>query len=173
MPGDGRLRLLVCHDDPAMQWAIAVAAERAGFDVVGVVTQGADVIDAVARHRPDALVLDVALTGVVGLAILGQLSQAAPRCAAILMSPFEALHEAARSAGAYDVVAASDVRQLARSLRELHESAHAGCTCADTPSVSGTSSTFDQGSSSVRFEMGRKIAGNEPYGNTSEDPPEE
>lgn len=94
---------------------------RSGFEVVGEVASAADAVVAVELASPDALVLDLALTGALGLGILAAVGAAAPGCAVVLLSSFDGMRRVALEAGAYEVVASSDLRGLERALRRLGE----------------------------------------------------
>lgn len=114
-----RLRALVYEDDAATRRAVGVIADRCGFDVVGEVESAADAVLAAELSRPDAIVVDLALTGVLGLGILRTLQVAAPECAIVVLSSFETMRRPALQAGAYEFVGNSDLRRLERCLRRV------------------------------------------------------
>ena len=88
---------------------------RCGYDVVAVVSTPA-AMSATRRVQPHALVLDLAVTGELGLKVLPHLLAASPGVAIVVLSSFESLTAAAVEAGAYDLLARSDLRLLERSL---------------------------------------------------------
>jgi DNA-binding NarL/FixJ family response regulator len=117
------LRGLIYSDDAVTRRAVTVIMDRRGFDVVGEVVSAADAMEATERTRPHAIVLDLALTGVLGLGMLGRLMTAAPGCSILVLSAFDELHPAALDAGAYQVVSESDLRELERCLARVADEA--------------------------------------------------
>ncbi len=74
------VRVLIVDDQAPFRRAMtAVVEETAGFVVVGQVASGEESLDAVARLRPDLVLMDVNLPGIDGLeAARRLLSDAAP-----------------------------------------------------------------------------------------------
>ena len=71
-------------------------------DVVGAVTDGREVLEAVRHETPDVVVLDIAMPEVNGLAACRELKAAFPSIGVVLVSAFddEAFQQAADAAGA-------------------------------------------------------------------------
>lgn len=94
---------------------------RCGFDLVGSVESAGDALVAVELATPDVVVVDLTLTGDLGVRVVTALRAAQPRCAVVVLSPFPSLRQSALEAGAYDFVAdsSSDLRELERCLRRL------------------------------------------------------
>ncbi len=113
------LRALFCNDGAASRRAVEVMLHRCGFDVVGDVASAIEAVVAASVGEPDAVVLDLGLTGDLGLGALAALHAASPGCAVILVSSFDTMRAAALEAGAYDFVGNADLRVLERSLRRL------------------------------------------------------
>jgi len=111
-------RALVWDDEPATSRAIAAILRRSGFEVIATVVSPADALLTAELSALDVVVVDLALTGDLGLGMIGALRAAQPRCAIVVLSPFEALRPAAMAAGAYDVVAdaGEDLRALEQCL---------------------------------------------------------
>lgn len=65
-------KLLLVEDDQWLAELEAAALTRAGYDVVAV-NRAPAAIEAVDREHPDAIVLDVLLTGSTGFALLHEL----------------------------------------------------------------------------------------------------
>jgi DNA-binding NarL/FixJ family response regulator len=113
------LRGLSCIDDPATRRAVDVILRRCGYHVIAEVGSAAEAIVAAGVGKPDAVVLDLALTGDLGLGVLAALHAASPGCAVIVVSSFDTMRPATLEAGAYDFLANSDLRVLERSLLRL------------------------------------------------------
>lgn len=56
-------RVLIVEDEPLIAWAMADMAEELGYDVIGPVATERDAIDMAARQSPDAILMDVRLSG--------------------------------------------------------------------------------------------------------------
>ncbi len=126
------LRGLIYSDDAGTRRAVTVLMDRRGFDVVGEVVSASDAIEATERTRPHAIVLDLALAGVLGLGILGRLMAAAPGCSILVLSSFDELRPAVLDAGASHVVSECDLRELEGCLeRVAHEALEESCARAD------------------------------------------
>lgn len=67
-----RRRLLIADDHEHVGQSLKALLEPDN-EVVAIVTDGAEVMDAVRRHRPDALLLDLWLPGRNGLDLLSEL----------------------------------------------------------------------------------------------------
>ena len=65
-------RILLADDDRAIRESVTRALELEGYDVIAV-TNGVAALDAAATHAPDALVLDVMMPTLDGLAVCRQL----------------------------------------------------------------------------------------------------
>jgi len=68
--------ILVVDDDPKIVRLVTLYLERAGFRVIGA-GDGRSALEAVARHRPVLVVLDVMLPGLDGLTVLEAIRRAA------------------------------------------------------------------------------------------------
>lgn len=69
---DWQPRILVCDDSPDIRQLLTVVLDRAGA-VAEPVPTGADAIAAVARHAPDAVLLDLGLPDMSGLDVVTRL----------------------------------------------------------------------------------------------------
>ena len=67
-------QILIIDDEEAICWALQRAFERAGYRVA-VAASAEEGLEAAATPRPDAVVLDVRLPGMDGLAALGRLAE--------------------------------------------------------------------------------------------------
>jgi DNA-binding NarL/FixJ family response regulator len=101
-----RPRVLLADDHPGMMTALVNLIEPA-YEIVGRITDGAQVIEAVARLRPDVLVVDVNMPGLNGIEVCRRTVQAFPTVAVIVLSADSdaALASAAREAGSSAFIA--------------------------------------------------------------------
>ncbi len=116
-------RILVVDDEEAVCWALERALSGEGHQVA-VAASAEEAILLVDRQQPDAIVLDVRLPGMDGLAALGRLRQLAHDAPVIVVTAFGTLHTAVRAVegGAFDyLVKPFDLNQaldaVARALR--------------------------------------------------------
>jgi DNA-binding NarL/FixJ family response regulator len=86
------IRVLVVDDDPLVRSGLALMLGGAGdMEVVGEASDGADVVDAVARLAPHVVLMDVrmpVLDGIAATAALGRRSDTAP--AVVMLTTFDA-----------------------------------------------------------------------------------
>lgn len=113
------LRALSCNDTAATRRSVEVILQRCGFRIVAEVRSAAEAIVAAEVGRPDVVVLDLALTGDLGLTALPRLRAACHGVAVIVVSSFDDMRPAALAAGAFDFVGDADLRALERSLQRL------------------------------------------------------
>lgn len=67
---------------------------------------------ALVDRAPDVIVLDLALTGLAGLEVIGGLRRTCPTSEVIVLSDYPALHDDAVAAGARAHVDVRDLREL-------------------------------------------------------------
>lgn len=117
------VRVVLLEDVASTTRAVRMILQRCQLDVVAQTASLPVLLEAAAEQRPDVAVVDLALTGFLGLGVVGELHRAAPGCAVLVLSPFAGLTGAALEAGAHGCATPADVRPLERSLHEL------GVTC--------------------------------------------
>jgi len=79
MDDDRRTRIVLVDDDEATRRLIAAWVRGDGrFEVVGEAATGADAVELVAAERPDAVLLDLNMPGMAGLAALPLMLRRAP-----------------------------------------------------------------------------------------------
>ncbi len=78
-------RVLLVVDEPAVQAALLVALEVAGFEAVAA-ADATQALEVLAHRRIDAVVADYHLSGIVGLDLLAAIRGTAPDTALILYS---------------------------------------------------------------------------------------
>jgi DNA-binding NarL/FixJ family response regulator len=79
-------RVLVVDDHPLTRDALASLLRSHGFEVAGLVADGAEAIEAAARLRPDLVLLDLSMPGLDGLAALPRLRETAPECEVVVLT---------------------------------------------------------------------------------------
>lgn len=107
MPATGSPRVLVCDDSALMRRVVGDLLRDGGCEVVATVPDGADLLEAVRRHRPDVVTLDVEMPRMNGLTALRRLMAQAPTPVVMLSSLTGAGARAtveALSAGAADAM---------------------------------------------------------------------
>lgn len=85
------MRVLVVDDQPVFRRS-AVAMVRAvpGLEVVGEAESGEQAVDDVARLRPDAVLMDVRLSGIDGITATRLILRDRPRTTIVLVSTYDA-----------------------------------------------------------------------------------
>jgi DNA-binding NarL/FixJ family response regulator len=101
-----RLRVLIADDHPEMMSALERLIEPT-CEIVGRIAEGADVLDSVARLRPDVLLVDVNMPGLNGIEICRRTVRAFPAVDVTVLSADvdAAFAQAAREAGAAAFIA--------------------------------------------------------------------
>jgi DNA-binding NarL/FixJ family response regulator len=96
-----RTTLLIADDHAVVAQALAAMLARA-YDVVGIVNDGVEVIEAARRLRPDVIVSDVSMPGLSGLDALRRLKAEGVRTRVIFLTMYDdaALAGEAMRAGA-------------------------------------------------------------------------
>ena len=79
-----RPTVLIVDDHPAFRASARALLQAEGFDVVGEVADGASALRAVAKLRPEIVLLDIQLPDLDGLAVAEQLA-AVPNAPAIVL----------------------------------------------------------------------------------------
>lgn len=80
-------RVLVVEDVPELSRLLEMTFELDGrFESVGTASSGGAALDIAAKERPDAVVLDITIDGVDGLAILPSLRQVVPDARIIIFT---------------------------------------------------------------------------------------
>ena len=83
-------RVVLADDLPDARELIRLTLERTGrFEVVAEAADGAEAIEMVARHRPDLLLLDLAMPRVDGLRALPAVRDASPETKVVVLSGFD------------------------------------------------------------------------------------
>src|SRR5687768_1593544 len=78
-------KLLLAEDHELVGQGLAAMLE-ADYDIADIVTDGAAVVDAVLRHKPDVLLLDLSLPNRNGIDLLAELIKAKPRLRVLVLT---------------------------------------------------------------------------------------
>lgn len=85
------IRVVIADDTADLRVLIRLALQLSGgFEVVGEAGDGRAALEAVLRHRPDAVLLDLAMPVMDGLQAIPLLRQRVPGCSIVVLSGFEA-----------------------------------------------------------------------------------
>jgi two-component system response regulator MprA len=121
MKGRQAMQILVVDDDRAVRDAVARALEYEGYAVATAV-DGADALAQIEQRTPDAVVLDVVMPGLDGLAVSRRLRKAGNRVPVLMLTARDAVGERVEGldAGADDyVVKPFDLEELLARVRAL------------------------------------------------------
>ncbi len=94
------LRVVIIDDTPDLRELLRIALTRGGFDVVGEAGDGAQGIDVVRHHRPDVILLDLAMPVMDGLEALPSIRRLCPTAKIVVLSGFGAQKMSARAVAA-------------------------------------------------------------------------
>lgn len=101
-------RVVIADDSGFMRSILERGLRESGFEVVATARDGDEALDLVARERPDALTLDLAMPGTDGMAVLRALRDAREPVPVVVVSAFSPAHGAravdALAEGAVDLV---------------------------------------------------------------------
>src|SRR5690606_9751166 len=97
------LKLVIADDEPmALERLRLLLAEEPGVEVVAQAADGQQVLDACAAHRPDAVLLDIAMPGQDGLQAARRLAGSDPPVAVVFCTAYDAHALSAFDAAAID-----------------------------------------------------------------------
>ena len=111
--------LLLCGESTVPCTVLHRAITDAGFDVVCVVGRWSEAVERIAELSVEVAVIDLALTGSIGVRLVPVLRAAAPGCEIIAISPLENIDLTVLEAGAIEVVHPDDLRPLTAALKRI------------------------------------------------------
>ena len=131
------IKCLAVDDHPAVRQGLALLLEGAhDIELVDAVQSGEEVLDAVKRHKPRVVIVDVRLPGMDGISTVKRLAADAPKASTVMFSAYgdKRLLSDAISAGARGyVMKGSPPDDLLRAIRTV-----AGGDAFVDPSLSPT-----------------------------------
>src|SRR5467141_4134548 len=80
------VRLVLADDHLVLRQALKALLERRGMEVVAEAADGRGAIEAVTKHSPDVVVLDVIMPGLNGVDAAREIARTSPACPIILLS---------------------------------------------------------------------------------------
>ncbi len=84
------IRVVVADDHPVMRAGLAALLDSVpDVDVVGVVSDGRQAVDAVLSHRPDVVLLDLQMPELDGLGALREITRLSPETATLVLTMFD------------------------------------------------------------------------------------
>lgn len=102
------IRAVIADDEPDIRAIVRIHMELDGrFEVVAEAENGPDALDAVGRHRPDLLVLDLMMPFKSGLDVLPTIRERSPATKVVVVSamPADEAEKRAMALGAHAFIA--------------------------------------------------------------------
>ena len=115
------MRVLICDDEPSLRVLLRIAlGSEQDLEIVGEAADGREAVDLAERHRPDVILLDLAMPEMDGLEALPKLREVAPETKVVVYSGFQesVFGRKARELGAAAYVEkGTDLTRLAEVIR--------------------------------------------------------
>lgn len=107
------LRLLIVDDHEVVRHGITALLDDPSLEVVEIIEDGENILDAVEKHQPDLVIMDVRMRTVDGLVVLDTVRREHPQLPVIMFSSYDNPTYIARSValGASDYVLKGDSRE--------------------------------------------------------------
>lgn len=94
-----RLRAIVVDDETFIRQVLTRMLERLGLEVVAVAENGGPVVELYSTHRPDLVVMDIAMPEIDGLTTLGRLREQHPNARVLICTSFSSRQYAVQAEG--------------------------------------------------------------------------
>ncbi|MDQ1438402.1 MAG: hypothetical protein QOK43_2031 [Acidimicrobiaceae bacterium] len=120
--GEARLRVVIADDTEDVRSLLQYTFDLDGrFEVVAQAANGAEAVAAAASHQPDAVVLDLAMPVLDGLAAIPRIKRVSPATRIVVLSGFGARHmvEQAKAVGADSYVEKTTFQKLTSVLLDV------------------------------------------------------
>jgi DNA-binding NarL/FixJ family response regulator len=107
------IRVVVADDHEVVRRGLASLFQETEVNIVGEATTGEEAIEAVKKHKPDVLLMDIRMPTLDGIDALEKIKQATPDMKVVMLSAFDNPTYVARSValGASDYVLKGSTRQ--------------------------------------------------------------
>ena len=114
------MRLMIVDDNARVRRMIAEVSALPAADVIEC-TDGSQALAAYLQHRPDVVLMDVAMDGVDGIVATGLIRDADPTARIVMVTDYDGaeLREAAEAAGACGYVLKENLVELRALLERL------------------------------------------------------
>jgi DNA-binding NarL/FixJ family response regulator len=118
------IRVLIADDHPVMRAGLAALLRSVDdMDVVAVVSDGRQAVDAVLSHRPDVALLDLQMPNLDGLGALREITRLAPGTAPCVLTMFDdddSLFAAMRAGARGYLLKGAEQEDIVRAVRAVH-----------------------------------------------------
>lgn len=119
------IRVLVVDDEALVRAGLRMILQPADdIEVVGEAGDGSEAVTAVAKHRPDVVLMDVRMPGMDGLTALKELRRSPTAPSVIMLTTFDLddyVHTALRNGAAGFLLKDTSPRDLAAAVRTVSE----------------------------------------------------
>lgn len=119
------IRVLLVDDEALVRTGLRMILEPAeGIDVVAEASDGSEALSAVAKHRPDVVLMDVRMAGMDGLTALKELRRSVDGPKVIMLTTFDLddyVHTALRNGASGFLLKDTSPRELAHAIRTVAE----------------------------------------------------
>lgn len=117
------IRVLIADDHPVMRAGLAALLDSLpDIEVVAVVADGREAVDAVLAHRPDVALLDLQMPRLDGLGALREITRVAPEVALCVLTMFDdddSLFAAVRAGAKGYLLKGAEQEDIARAVRAM------------------------------------------------------
>ncbi len=122
---ENAVRVLIADDDEILGMSEKEALEKDGYDVVGIATDGNQVLEMAHEHKPDVIVLDMCMPQLDGIGVLeaiGADSENKPSCIiySCITSP-DIIRQADKKGAAYYLYKDNDFSLLSQRISDIVE----------------------------------------------------
>ena len=93
------LRILIADDAPDIRLLLKMYLTDSRLEVVGEATNGAEAVEMAGAHKPDAIILDLAMPVMDGLEAIPLIKTISPNTKIVVLSGFDADRMAERAMG--------------------------------------------------------------------------